>query len=705
MLPLASPASAAGTWTVTLGAPSGATTTGFVANGTVTPDGQAGFVQVVYEPSGTPITSTSPTAGLVIFNAGVSTPQAVSLAVDQLTPNTSYTYELQATEDDDDAIFDSAPGTFSTTASPTGPGTPINPPNNPSANGIFGQCSGDPACVNDINGVRAAQEQLPALTLPTNWSTLTGPEQMFVWTDLERTSRNEVAIPNLVNTYDAAVQAGLTNDADPSLSDLPGNSGSIWAGAYATVLGAIYGWMYDDGPGGENSDCTGTDMSGCWGHRDNILADANTIGYPTEMDAGVGTDSGGSVDYDAIFVVNPNATAPANIVLTWAQEQPFLVGSTSAPSSISGVTLGGTPAAPTVTVTGSNFGTAAPTATPETCQEGDTGNDYGFGGLELQDVTESWGAGEAGDCIGLLLTSWSSTKVVFTFGNQYANYGPINAGDQIEATVQGATDTVAASFAAAPTISKVSPASGPTAGGTLVTITGTNFTGATAVLFGTGVGTNLTVVSPTQITVDSPVQPAGLHNVYVQTPGGTSAAHQADWFTYVAPPTVTKVSPNTGSTSGGTVVTITGTNFTGATTVLFGTGAGTNLKVVSATQITVDSPVQPAGLHNVYVKTPGGTSAAHEADWFTYVAPPTVTKVSPASGPTAGGTLVTISGTNFTGATAVLFGTGAGTNLKVVSATQITVDSPAQPAGLHNVYVKTPGGTSAAHEADWFTYK
>ena len=465
------------------------------------------------------------------------------------------------------------------------------------------------------------------------------------------------------------------------------------AGAYATVLGAIYGWMYDDGPGGENSDCTGTDMSGCWGHRDNILADANTIGYPTEMDAGVGTDSGGSVDYDAIFVVNPNATAPANIVLTWAQEQPFLVGSTSAPSSISGVTLSGTPAAPTVTVTGSNFGTAAPTATPETCQEGDTGNDYGFGGLELQDVTESWGAGEAGDCIGLLLTSWSSTKVVFTFGNQYANYGPINAGDQIEATVQGATDTVAASFAAAPTVSKVSPASGPTAGGTLVTITGTNFTGATAVLFGTGVGTNLTVVSATQITVDSPVQPAGLHNVYVQTPGGTSAAHEADWFTYVAPPTVTKVSPNTGSTSGGTVVTITGTNLTGATTVLFGTGAGTNLKVVSATQITVDSPVQPAGLHNVFVKTPGGTSAAHEADWFTYVAPPTVTKVSPASGPTAGGTLVTISGTNFTGATAVLFGTGVGTNLKVVSATQITVDSPAQPAGLHNVYVKTPGGT------------
>jgi len=53
----------------------------------------------------------------------------------------------------------------------------------------------------------------------------------------------------------------------------------------------------------------------------------------------------------------------------------------------------------------------------------------------------------------------------------------------------------------------------------------------------------------------------------------------------------------------------------------------------------------------------------------------------------------------------VLFGTVAGTNLKVVSATQITVDSPAQSAALRNVYVETPGGKSAAQEADWFTYK
>jgi phosphodiesterase/alkaline phosphatase D-like protein len=115
MLPVvATPASAQGTWTLTLGTSTGATTTGFVVNGTVTPDGEAGFVEVVYEPTGTPITSSSPTAGCVnnvcagnlVFGNGVTTPQSVSVAVDQLSPNTSYIYELLATEDDDDRSTD-----------------------------------------------------------------------------------------------------------------------------------------------------------------------------------------------------------------------------------------------------------------------------------------------------------------------------------------------------------------------------------------------------------------------------------------------------------------------------------------------------------------------------------------------------------------------------------------------------------------------
>ena len=110
------------------------------------------------------------------------------------------------------------------------------------------------------------------------------------------------------------------------------------------------------------------------------------------------------------------------------------------PPSISGVSFSGTPADPTITVTGSGFGSGPPIGTPETCQSGDTGDDYGSAGLWFSDATQGgWTAGQAGDCIGLIVTSWSGSRVVFGFGNEYASYPAIQSGDQIEVDVQGAT--------------------------------------------------------------------------------------------------------------------------------------------------------------------------------------------------------------------------------------------------------------------------
>ena len=99
---------------------------------------------------------------------------------------------------------------------------------------------------------------------------------------------------------------------------------------------------------------------------------------------------------------------------------------------------------------------------------------------------------------------------------------------------------------AAPTVTGLSPTSGPQAGGTVVTITGTGFTGATAVNFGTTAATNFTVVSDTTITADSPAG-TGVVDVTVTTPGGTSATSPADQFTYAVAPTVTGLSPTSGS--------------------------------------------------------------------------------------------------------------------------------------------------------------
>ena len=269
---------------------------------------------------------------------------------------------------------------------------------------------------------------------------------------------------------------------------------------------------------------------------------------------------------------------------------------------------------------------------------------------------------------------------------------------------QIATGVGAYIYVARPIVTAVSPTKGPTTGSTLVTVTGTGFTGATAVKFGATAGSSLIVVSNTKITVKSPAHAAGIVNVTVTTPGGTSTPVTGDKFTYVALPTVTTVSPNSGPTAGSTLVTVTGTGFTGATAVKFGATAGSSLIVVSNTKITVKSPVHAAGIVNVTVTTHGGTSALVTGDKFTYVAAPTVTGVSPTSGSTAGSTMVTITGTGFTGATAVKFGATAGSSLIVVSNTKITIKSPAHAAGTVDVRVMTPGGTSTTSPADKFTY-
>ena len=90
--------------------------------------------------------------------------------------------------------------------------------------------------------------------------------------------------------------------------------------------------------------------------------------------------------------------------------------------------------------------------------------------------------------------------------------------------------------ASAPVVNGVSPAAGPLVGGTVVTVTGANLTGATKVLFGTTAGTALTVLSATQLKVTAPAHPAGVVDILVTTPNGTSAVTTADRYTYVAPP-------------------------------------------------------------------------------------------------------------------------------------------------------------------------
>jgi hypothetical protein len=166
---------------------------------------------------------------------------------------------------------------------------------------------------------------------------------------------------------------------------------------------------------------------------------------------------------------------------------------------------------------------------------------------------------------------------------------------------------------------------------------------------------------------------------------------------------VTGVTPSTGPPTGGTSVTITGTDLSGATAVDFGSTPAT-VTADSATSITATAP-PGTGSVDVTVTTPDGTSAVSSADQFTYtvvVPPPTVTAISPVTGPTAGGTHVTITGTNLAGATAVDFGSTPGT-ITADSPTSVTATSPAG-AGTVDVTVVTPSGVSPPVAADQFSF-
>ena len=237
-----------------------------------------------------------------------------------------------------------------------------------------------------------------------------------------------------------------------------------------------------------------------------------------------------------------------------------------------------------------------------------------------------------------------------------------------------------------PTISSFTPTGG--LAGTVVTVLGSNFTGATQVTFNGVAATAFTVNSATQLTVTAPVG-VTTGPIGITTPAGTATS--ATNFTVGPPPIITSFAPATGYV--GTVVTITGSNFTGATQVLFNGVPATAFTVTSATQITATVPaLATTGPIGVTTAVSTGYSAAS----FTVVPAPVVVSFTPTSG--LAGTVVVITGSYFTGATAVKFNGVNATGFVVNSDTQITVSSPAgATTGLISVTTAAGTGLSVAN--------
>jgi alpha-tubulin suppressor-like RCC1 family protein len=314
--------------------------------------------------------------------------------------------------------------------------------------------------------------------------------------------------------------------------------------------------------------------------------------------------------------------------------------------------------------------------------------------------------------------STSATSFTVNSPSSITAVAPAGTG-VVDVTVTTPGGTSAASpgdqFSYLPSVSAVSPPEGNPSGGTEVTITGRNLGAASAVKFGSSGAAKFTVNSETSITAISPPG-TGTVDITVTTPGGTSAASPGDQYAYAVSalrPAVSGVSPREAPAAAS--VTITGTHFLGAAAVKFGANRASSFTVnAEGTSITAVAPAG-TGTVDVTVTTPAGTSATNAGDRFSYVAPrPSVTGVKPNEGPAKGGSLVTVAGTGFLGASAVSFGGIPASSFTVISDGTIVAQSPEYHGEREwfqlvsywsvDVTVTTPGGESASTPADKFTF-
>jgi hypothetical protein len=357
-------------------------------------------------------------------------------------------------------------------------------------------------------------------------------------------------------------------------------------------------------------------------------------------------DSAGSVE---VTVTNPAGTNP--VPGTTDNDYTYGKPVITEISPAAGLAAGGT----TVTIKGTGFGTS-PTVD--------------FGGATATVLTSS--------------TTQITATAPSGFASGDTKYVHVHNGSLVSA------ETALCQYSyGPPQITLLTDNGGSTSGGETVLITGKGFTGVTSVKFGATslISSNYHIDSPTQITVTSAPAGTGTVQVTVTTPGGTSAIDTTfgskTKYSYGLP-IVASLSPQAGIS--GTGVVITGSNLSGVEAVTFGGVPATFIVVNSDTQLTVQAPGGGPHPWPVVVTNGYGNSLVSSIGQYYSYHEPTVTGLSPAYGPVSSGQSVVITGTNFAGATSVMFGATSATFV-VNTPTQITAVAPAAPGGTAGQHV------------------
>ncbi|MGH9763144.1 MAG: beta strand repeat-containing protein, partial [Blastocatellia bacterium] len=287
--------------------------------------------------------------------------------------------------------------------------------------------------------------------------------------------------------------------------------------------------------------------------------------------------------------------------------------------------------------------------------------------------------------------------------------GALGPADVVVKNPDGQSSTLSGAYtyanpAAAPQISSISPSTGPANGSTQVTITGSGFQYGATVTFGNTPATTMIVYGPTTITAYAPPGSDGPVSVVVTNYDGQTAT-LTNGFTYSGSvaPSISSISPTSGTTAGGTFVEIDGTGFTSGTTVTMG-GSAASVVSTSSTRIVVTTPAHSASAADVIVSNAGGQSILSGGyTYITSVTPPSVSAASPSSGPSGGGTTVSITGTGFTAGATVSFGGVAATGVTATSSTTLRATAPAHAPAVVDVVITNTDGQSATLTGG-FTY-
>jgi hypothetical protein len=248
-----------------------------------------------------------------------------------------------------------------------------------------------------------------------------------------------------------------------------------------------------------------------------------------------------------------------------------------------------------------------------------------------------------------------------------------------------------------PVLAAVFPATGDAAGGTTLNLTGAGFS-AGAQVFVDDVAADVLFVGGGTILAVTPAGAPGVVTVRVENADGQQDA-LAGAFTYVVPPqpppVIFALVPSAGSTAGGESVTVLGAHFDAAATVTLG---GTLAAVSSSSDgaLVVTAPAHAAGVVDVVVEN-GDGQAATAVNAYSYLAPvvlpPQVFSLTPTTGPTAGGTAVTVFGNRFSSPTVTLDGVAVA--LTAQSETALSFLTPAHAAGGGDLVVTNADGQSA----------